>query len=244
MTGLPVANRLLAALPRHDRERLLACCERVELVFGQILCEPEGPIRHVYFPLTGFISLLSVVDGRTRLEVGLIGNEGMLGMSLLMGVKLSPLRALVQGSGSALRMNAAAFARELDAGPALRRLLNRYLYVLIAQLAQTAPCMRFHLLDARLARWLLMTADRAHSSEFHLTHELLAQMLGVRRVGVTNGASLLQKKKLIGYSRGNIRILDRAGLEAASCGCYRRDKAGYERILGTPQKAAARPTVA
>jgi CRP-like cAMP-binding protein len=227
-----VANRLVAALPRKDRQRLLASSQQVELTFADILSSPAERIRHVYFPVHGFISLLIPVDGRASLETELVGNEGMLGVPLALGVNFSPLQALVQGSGAALRLSAAAFRRELEASPALRRGMNRYVYVLMAQLAQAAACLRFHVLDARLARWLLMTHDRAHSSEFRLTHELLAQMLGVRRVGVTNAAGLLQKRKLVSYSRGDITILDRAGLEAASCNCYRTTKDTYERILG------------
>ena len=202
------------------------------MTFADILSSPAERIRHVYFPVDGFISLLIPVDGRASLETELVGNEGMLGVPLALGVNFSPLQALVQGSGAALRLSAAAFRRELEASPALRRGMNRYVYVLMAQLAQAAACLRFHVLDARLARWLLMTHDRAHSSEFRLTHELLAQMLGVRRVGVTNAAGLLQKRKLVSYSRGDITILDRAGLEAASCNCYRTTKDTYERILG------------
>jgi hypothetical protein len=232
MERVHVANRLVATLPRKDRQRLLASSEQVELTFADVLSSPAERIRHVYFPVDGFISLLIPVDGHASLETDLVGNEGMLGVPLALGVNFSPLQALVQGSGAALRLSAAAFRRELEASPALRRGMNRYVYVLMAQLAQAAACLRFHVLDARLARWLLMTHDRAHSSEFRLTHELLAQMLGVRRVGVTNAAGLLQKRKLVSYSRGDITILDRAGLEAASCNCYRTTKDTYERILG------------
>ncbi len=216
----PVANRLIGCLPRGERIRILDSCETVELSFGSVLCEADQRYAHVYFPLTGFISLVTVLKGHSPLEMGLIGNEGMLGGSLALGVPIVPMRAVVQGSGSSLRMTAAQLRRQLRISPVLRRALRQYLYVLMAQLSQLAACAHFHDIEPRLARWLVMTGDRAHADHFHLTHESLADMLGVRRSGVTIAAGALQLRKLIRYSRGEIHILDRKGLEAASCVCY------------------------
>ncbi|HYR05808.1 MAG TPA: Crp/Fnr family transcriptional regulator [Gallionella sp.] len=224
-------NRLLAALPGKDRRQLLAGCEQVELGFGDILCEPGETIRHVYFPTDSFISLVTPGDGHSRLEVALVGSEGMCGIPLMLGVNASPLHAVVQGSGPAWRIDAERFRSELKHNAALHQQLNRYICVVMSQLAQTAACTHFHVVEERLARWLLMTRDRAHSDEFHVTHELLAQVLGVRRVGVTKAAGSLQKKRLISYSRGDVRIRDIDGLDAASCICYRADKATYDHIL-------------
>jgi CRP-like cAMP-binding protein len=224
-------NRLLAALPRRDSVRLLAACESVELVLNTVLYEPDARISHVYFPTDSFISLMIAVDGSSNLEVGLVGNEGMLGAPLILGVDRSPLRALVQGAGSAYRMGAREFARELASSDSLRSLLKRYLQVRVVQLAQTAACTRFHVVEERLARWLLMTQDRAQSDQFRVTHEFLAYMLGVRRVGVTRAANALQKRKLIRYHRGEVTVLDRNGMEEASCTCYQDDRARYARLL-------------
>lgn len=224
-------NRLLASLPRRECGRLLAACESVELEFGTVLFEPEERIRDVYFPTDSFVSLLVPVDGKTHLEVCMVGDEGMVGAPLILGVDRSELRALVQGSGPAWRMSARTFGRELGASGVLRDTLHRYLQVRMTQFAQAAACTRFHLIEGRLARWLLMTQDRAHDSQFHVTHEVLAHMLGVRRVGVTRAANALQKRKLIRYHRGEVSILNRAAMEAASCGCYRADLRAYEYLL-------------
>lgn len=226
------SNQLLARIGNEDRRRLIAACDVVELCNGDVLWEPATRIQHVYFPLDGFISQLVHIDARPNLEIGLVGNEGMLGTSLVLGVNTSALQALVQGSGAALRMSNATIRRELLQTPMLQSTLTRYVYVLQAQLAMTAACISFHPLALRLARWLLMTHDRAALGSFHLTHELLAQMLGVRRVGVTNAASNLQKRKLLSYSRGLITVLDREGLESASCACYQASCNVYERVLG------------
>jgi CRP-like cAMP-binding protein len=228
----PPVNRLLAALPESDLHRFLAGCETIELAFAEVLYTPNERLNQVLFPITGFISLIMPVDDSASLEVGMIGNEGMFGIPLALGVDVSPVRAVVQGAGSALRMDAAHFCRELRRSERLQREIARYVFVHLTQLAQTAACTRFHVVEARLARWLLMTQDRAHADAFHVTQEFLALMLGVRRVGVTKAAGALQKRRLIHYSRGDITVLDRRGLKAASCGCYKADRESYDRILG------------
>jgi CRP-like cAMP-binding protein len=225
-------NHLIAMLPRRDRLSLLGVSESVPLELGAVLCDPGEPTHHVYFPSDGFISLVTAIDGEPGLEVGMVGREGMLGAQLVLGVNAIPLHALVQGAGTARRIEAAPFLRQLASSQALQSGLNRYLYVLMAQLATSAACTRFHSVGPRLARWLLMSQDRAHSDTFHLTQEFLAYMLGVRRVGVTRAASDLQRDGLVSYHRGEITVLDRAGLEAAACGCYAADRNAYARMLG------------
>jgi len=227
-----VENRLIALLPRRDRASLLAACESVELILGTVLCKPGESTRHVFFPADCVISLVTAVEGAPGLEVGMVGREGMLGAQLALGVSAIPLHALVQGAGMAWRMPAARFRRELSGSASLQLSMNRYVYVLMAQLATAAGCTRFHSVEPRLARWLLMTQDRTRSNSFHLTHEFLGHMLGVRRVGITGAAGALQDQGLIRYRRGNITVLDRAGLEAAACSCYAADRRAYDATVG------------
>jgi len=215
-----IPNSVLAALPRATYQAMRSGLDEVRLDFGQILYEPGETIRNVYFPGDSLVSLLTLVDSRSALEVGMVGREGMVGMSLTLGSAISPVRALVQGGGKALRMSTARFRREFKRSPVLQRGLYTYLNALMAQITQTAACNRFHRIEGRLARWLLMTRDRVRSDKFELTQDFLSHMLGVRRVGVTQAASTLQRRRLIEYRRGHITILDAGGLEAASCPCY------------------------
>ena len=214
------ANSLLAVLTRKSYQLLLPRLEPVTLKFGDVLYRPREAIRHVYFPGDSMVSLLALADGHRALEVGLVGCEGMLGVPLTLGVRESPVRALVQGSGTALRMKSTPFLNELRRNLPLQRAVSRYTYDLMVQVTQTAACNRFHQVEARLARWLLMTRDRMRSNEFRLTQDMLGHMLGVLRVAVTRAAGTLQRKKLIRYSRGAIRILDNKALEAIACRCY------------------------
>jgi CRP-like cAMP-binding protein len=213
-------NRLLAALPRESYAQLLPALVPVVLVFGDILYEPGKPMRDVYFPVSCLVSLLTLVEGHLALEVGMVGREGMVGVALALGIKDSPMRALVQGGGPALRMGAARFSKALERNAPLRRGINGYIHALMRQISQTAACNRFHTVEARLARWLLMTRDRMGAPLFRMTQDFLGTMLGVRRVGVTEAAGALQRRKLIEYHRGSIHILDERGLEAAACSCY------------------------
>jgi len=213
-------NRLLASLPDEDSHHLLALCETVEVELGQVLYEPGQPVRYIYFPEDSLFSLLAVAEGRMTLEVGSVGREGMIGASVALGHALAQVRVVVQRAGRAVRIDSADFCAEFAHMESLQRLLYRYTDTLLAQAIQIAVCSRFHVLEARLARSLLITRDRLQSEKFHLTHEFLAHALGVRRVGVTKAATALQNQKLISYSRGNIEILDSAGLEAVSCRCY------------------------
>lgn len=230
MTGLARSrNRVLATIPPSEYKRLQLHLEPVTLKFGQVLYNPGKPIRHVYFPVDCLISLLTAVDKRRTLEVGMVGSEGMAGMPFILGMGVSGVRAVVQGGGSALRMASAPFRTEFDRNRPLQEALFKYLYVLMAQISQTAACNRFHEAEPRLARWLLMTRDRMGSDEFLLTHEFLAHMLGVRRVGVTQAASALRRRKLISYTRGKIKILDVRGLKASACSCYQIVKTVFDR---------------
>lgn len=225
------SNLLVAALPLIVRNQLLASCEQIELIFAEKLYCANEQISYIYFPTESFISLVMPIDDNAGLEVGLVGNEGMLGISLILGIDVAPFHAIVQGAGSALRIKTTLFLHEFQQSTALQKMLQKYLYVSMTQIAQTAACTRFHVVEARLARWLLMTQDRAHSDTFHVTHIFLAYILGVRRVGITKAANSLLKRKLITYRRGDITIIDRIGLEAASCRCYLADLEIYQRIL-------------
>ena len=241
-----ILNSLLAALPRKSYQRMVSGLAPVTLIFGDVLYHPGDTIRDVFFPTESLVSLLTPVDGHLALEVGMVGREGMVGVPLALGIDVSSVRALVQGAGHALKMSAARFRTELHAIPALQSELNLYVHTLMAQISQTAACNRFHVVEARLARWLLMTRDRVRSGEFRMTHEFLSHMLGVRRVGVTEAATALQRRHLIEYSRGSIRILDHAGLEAACCDCYTvvrdmHDGVAYSKIPA-PSFVEARPS--
>lgn len=224
-------NHLLSLLPRKDRVRLTALCDTVQLTLGEVLAESGTTTSFVYFPMDSFISLIAQTDGKLGLEVGMAGREGMLGAQLTVGVNIAPLHAVVQGAGSALRLRAAAFKREIDGSPAVRRIMGKHLYVQNTQLAASAACVRFHLVGPRLARWLLMSQDRARADTFDVTHEFLAYMLGVRRVSVTTAAVAMHRSGLVSYRRGELTVLDRKGLEKAACSCYRANRQLYDQLL-------------
>jgi CRP-like cAMP-binding protein len=214
------SNRLLAALPAAEYAQFLPKLQEVPLPYNETIYESGAVIRHVYFPNSGIVSLLSAVEERSLLEVGIVGNEGFVGLPAFLGVKTSNNRALVQGAGTALKMKTADFLAVCKNGGALSRLLQRYTHSLLMQISQSAVCYRFHSIESRLARWLLMTADRMKSENFRITQEFLSNMLGVRREAVSKSAANLQQRQLISYIRGNITIKNRADMEAAACKCY------------------------
>jgi len=226
-----VANRLLAALPTKEYQRLLPELEQVTLNFAEVIYEPGQKIRHVYFPSDSVVSLLAAENHHATLEVGMIGNEGMTGVSVFMGVDTSSTFALVQGAGAAVRMKSAVLRDESNQVSSLHRLLHLYTHSLLTQMSLSSACNRFHTLDSRLARWLLMTHDRIGSDEFRLTQEFISNMLGVRREGVNKVAGHLQREKLISYSRGHVTVINRRGLEKVSCDCYSTIRAESESLL-------------
>ncbi len=231
----PRENHLLASLPPAERERWLPQLERVELPLGHVVYESGSTMSHVYFPVTAIVSLLYVMENGSSAEIAVVGNEGIVGISLFMGGESTPSRAVVQSAGAAYRLDAATIKEEFNRAPVLHLLL-RYTQALITQMAQTAVCNRHHSVDQQLCRWLLLSLDRLQSNELVMTQELIANMLGVRREGVTEGALKLQKAGIVRYARGRITVLDRPALEARSCECYAVVRKEYERLL--PPKLA------
>ena len=227
----PRQNHLLAALPAADYERLLPELELVALPLGVVLYESDGALDYVYFPTDSIVSLLYVMQDGASAEIAVTGYEGLIGIALFMGGETTPSRAVVQSAGSGYRLKAASLKREFDVGGALQHLALRYTQALITQMGQTAVCNRHHTVEQQLCRWLLLSLDRLPSNELTMTQELIANMLGVRREGVTEAAGRLQKAGLIEYSRGHIIVLDRAKLEARVCECYSVVKREYDRLL-------------
>jgi CRP-like cAMP-binding protein len=222
-------NRVLASIRPGEYKRLQAHLQPVDLQFQEVLFEPGRAIKYVYFPVTCLISLLTAVDKRRSLEVGMVGNEGMAGMPFILGMGVSGVRGIVQGGGTALRMPSGPFRIEFERNRPLQDALFRYTYALMTQISQTAACNRFHEAEPRLCRWLLMTRDRVGADEFPLPHEFLAHMLGLPRKGVTEAASALKRRNLISYSRGKIHILDVRALKKMSCSCYQTVKTVFDR---------------
>jgi CRP-like cAMP-binding protein len=235
----PLQNQLFASLPEAERERWQAELELVELPLGQVLCESGDKMSHVYFPTTAIVCLLYVMEDGSSAEISVVGNEGLVGIALFMGGDSTPSRAVVQSAGTAYRIKASTVKDEFDRSSAVLHMVLRYTQALLTQMAQTAVCNRHHTLDQQLCRWLLLSLDRLPGSELLMTHELIANMLGVRREGVTEAALKLQASGLIRYSRGRINVLDRPGLEGRTCECYGVVKKEYDRLLGVPDMQTA-----
>jgi CRP-like cAMP-binding protein len=229
----PKHNKLLAALPEADWQRWLPNLEPVDLPLGEVLYEPGATLSHVYFPTTAIVSLLYVMENGASAEIAVAGNEGIVGISLFMGGESTPSRAVVQSAGQAFRMKAQTLKDEFGQHGPVLHLLLRYTQALITQMAQTAVCNRHHSLDQQLCRWLLLSLDRLQGNQLVMTQELIANMLGVRREGVTEAALKLQKAGFITYARGHIKVLDRSGLEECTCECYAVVKKEYDRLLPT-----------
>ena len=227
----PRQNHLLAALPAQDRERLLPHLERVPMPLGHVLYESGSELRHVYFPTTSIVSLLYVMIDGASAEIAVVGNDGILGVALFMGGETMPNRAVVQSAGHAYRLQGALLKQEFNRSGELQHLLLRYTQALLTQMAQTAVCNRYHSLDQQFCRWLLLSLDRLPADELVMTQELIANMLGVRREGVTEAAGNVQRAGLIEYQRGRITVFDRAGLEARTCECYAVVKKEFDRLL-------------
>lgn len=227
---LPTNNHLLASLPPADLQRWMLLLEPVAMPLGQVLYESGATMTHVYFPTSAIVSLLYVMENGSSAEIAVVGNEGIVGVSLFMGGESTPSRAVVQSAGRGFRLSSAVIKDEFKRAPVLHLLL-RYTQALITQMAQTAVCNRHHSLDQQLCRWLLLSLDRLRGNELVMTQELIANMLGVRREGVTEGALKLQAAGLIKYARGRILVLDRAGLEHRTCECYQVVRREYERLL-------------
>ena len=227
----PQQNHLLAALPPSTYHRLFPHLELVPMPLGEVLYESGGQLQYVYFPTTSIVSLLYVMENGASAEIAIVGNEGIVGVSLFMGGETTPSRAVVQSAGQCYRLNATLLLKEFNKGGAVLHLLLRYTQALITQMAQTAVCNRHHSLDQQLCRWLLLSLDRLQSNDLVMTQELIANMLGVRREGVTDAAGKLQHAGLINYSRGHITVIDRPGLEALVCECYAVVKKEFDRLL-------------
>ena len=224
-------NRLLSSLPATEYKRLAPDLELIRLAFGEVLYEPGDTINHVYFPNDSIISLLSAMSERSTLEVGMVGNEGVAGFSVFMGVSVSSTRAIVQGAGSAMRMTSAVMRQEANRLGSFHKLLHRYSHSWQDQVSQSSACHSFHPVEARLARWLMMSSDRLGSDEFLMTQDFMSNMLGVRREGVNKAAGALQTARLISYSRGMIAILNRKRLKKIACECYGIIKAESDQYL-------------
>ena len=227
----PKTNHLLAALPAEELQRWLPLLEPVELPLGKVLYEAGGTLEHVYFPTSAIVSLLYVMEDGASAEIAVVGFEGLVGVSLFMGGLSTPSRAVVQSAGQGFRLRAQVMKAEFDRGGPVLHLLLRYTQALITQMSQTAVCNRHHSIDQQLCRWLLLSLDRLSGNELVMTQDLIANMLGVRREGVTEGASKLQKAGFIKYARGRITVLDRSGLERCTCECYDVVKKEYDRLL-------------